>query len=636
MAVRTVEFRVSESGILPSSQQFGGVQGEHRATVLVFTLEDDLFEKISASAEGNRVVYRFEAYDGAGGVRATEPLDLVDGALQFYLEEWQTRFGGNVSVFLVITEVMNDSTEMELYSFPAVLRLKSRPDGEAVEGENYESVSTLVESAKNSAKNARESAEAATESLDELLASVPDVDVLEVSDGVEITVTEKDKVSVAKVRNGEKGDKGDKGEVGPKGDKGDKGDVGEVSLKYAHSSFANALKGSASGEGYAVAKDVSPLEHEIKVQLSDPSGEIGGEESVSQTATLNGDTRELLLDEPSDKVRVTMEQIDHYCDGAIVPLVDGDDLIAVSEVAVSPALYHGEQLSLLDITYTITDNILSWKGTYTVLTADNGETTEISGSYTLSSSGQKIIGFCQIYDRPEDNPDYSYGGEGVEHSLDIIVSVYKSSFLGVPVTVGGKNLFDVAKNCAADNIYINASGEPLVYYDGDVITTYFGNSSVFVNLYRKVKPYKAGSYTATLFPVTEGATMNFILYRGSNKNEEISHKTVGAVTGNYTYSFTVDEDFYFTIGGSGGEYRKVYSYRVQLEQDGASEYEPYIEPVTYTANADGSVDGVKSVYPSISVSVEDSSTVVNVEYNRDINKAFAELSAAVISLGGNV
>lgn len=68
----------------------------------------------------------------------------------------------------------------------------------------------------------------------------------------------------------------------------------------------------------------------------------------------------------------------------------------------------------------------------------------------------------------------------------------------------------------------------------------------------------------------------------------------------------------------------------------ASEYEPYIEPVTYTANADGSVDGVKSIYPSTSVSVEDASTVVSIEYNRDINKAFAELSAAIISLGGNV
>ena len=607
MAVRTVEFRVSESGILPSSQQFGGVQGEHRATVLVFTLEDDLFNKISASADGNRVVYRFEAYDGAGGVKSTEPLELVDKALEFYLEEWQTRFGGNVSVFLVITEIMNDATEMELYSFPAVLRLRSRPDGEAVDGGNYESISALVESAKNSAKNAQKSAQAATESLDELLASVPDVDVLEVSDGVEITVTEKDKVSVAKVRNGEKGEKGEKGDKGDVGPKGDKGDVGEVSLKYAHSSFANALKGSASGEGCAVAKDVSPLEHEIKVQLSDPLGEVSGEEAVSQTATLNGDTRELLLDEPSDRVHVKFEQLDHYCDGAIVPLVDGDDLKAVSEVVFTPAMFtYGEDQAIVDIVYTISGNILSWKGTASAVWNEN--TWDISGSYTLSSSGQKIIGFYQIYDSPEDNPNYSDGGEYMENSLDIIVSVLSNSFSGVAVTVGGKNL------CPINSYELNGKSLSKVLFKGNL----------------------QGNVTLSWrqdFIQTGGASL-FSLYNAeSNQTIYIAPKTEQYET-QLTYSLTAGK-WTFTLVNWANSTGNLSEIQIEVGVL-ATEYEPYVEPVTYVSNAEGVVDGVKSVYPSTSVSVEDGSTVVNVEYNRDINKAFAELQNVLISLGGNV
>lgn len=612
MAVRTVEFKVSESGILPSSQQFGGVQGEHRATCVSFTLEEDLFNKISASSGGNRVVYRFDAYDGAGGVRSTEPLDLVDGALEFYLEEWQTRFGGNVSVFLVITEIKDDSTEMELYSFPAVLRLKNRPDGEAVDGENYESVSTLAESAKNSAKNAFESAEAASESLDELLASVPRVDVLEVSDGVEITVTEKNKVSVAKVRNGKDGADGKDGK--------------DADL----SPVANALKGSASGQGYVVAKDVSPLEHKVKMQLSNSSG--GGVESVSQTATLNGTTRELLLDEPSSKVHVKFEQVDTYCDGAIVPLVDGEDLKAVSEVIFTPASFtYGEDQAIVDIVYTISGDVLSWKGTASAVWSEN--TWDISGSYTLSSSGQKIIGFYQIYDRPEDNPDYSDGGE-MENTLDIIVSVYKGSFLGVPVTVGGKNLFDVTKNCAVDNI----SSSNSVTYDGDIITTNFKSGLLYINNKKKVV-YPAGTYILTVFPMSENVSMSFWTYDSNGGSEKFltnANNINNINTPTSSKPFTIDYDFAIGISGNNTSYG-THSFKIQVERGtSASEFEPYVEPVTYTANADGSVDGVKSVYPSTSVSVEDASTVVSIEYNRDINKAFAELSAAIISLGGNV
>lgn len=83
-----------------------------------------------------------------------------------------------------------------------------------------------------------------------------------------------------------------------------------------------------------------------------------------------------------------------------------------------------------------------------------------------------------------------------------------------------------------------------------------------------------------------------------------------------------------------------------------TEYSPYVpdisavkmkkyadEPdaaIEYPVNADGTVDGVTSIYPTTTLATDTAGAVIDVEYNRDINKAFAELYNAIISLGGNV
>lgn len=72
---------------------------------------------------------------------------------------------------------------------------------------------------------------------------------------------------------------------------------------------------------------------------------------------------------------------------------------------------------------------------------------------------------------------------------------------------------------------------------------------------------------------------------------------------------------------------------------GASGYEEYAEPITYTANEEGVVEGVVSHYPSMSFIGKDAGgkwANVSVRYNRDLEKALNELQNAMISLGGNV
>ena len=67
-----------------------------------------------------------------------------------------------------------------------------------------------------------------------------------------------------------------------------------------------------------------------------------------------------------------------------------------------------------------------------------------------------------------------------------------------------------------------------------------------------------------------------------------------------------------------------------------TDYEPYIEPVEYPVSADGTVEGVTSIYPTTTLMTDTAGAVIDCTYNRDINKAFEELYNAIISLGGNV
>ena len=86
------------------------------------------------------------------------------------------------------------------------------------------------------------------------------------------------------------------------------------------------------------------------------------------------------------------------------------------------------------------------------------------------------------------------------------------------------------------------------------------------------------------------------------------------------------KEIYFLNWGQGTGVIK----NIQLEI-GSSEtdYEPYVEPTYYTPNADGTVNGVTSLYPNTTLMTDTEGVIIDCEYNRDINKAFAALEAAI-------
>ena len=76
---------------------------------------------------------------------------------------------------------------------------------------------------------------------------------------------------------------------------------------------------------------------------------------------------------------------------------------------------------------------------------------------------------------------------------------------------------------------------------------------------------------------------------------------------------------------------------IQLEVGtSATKFEPYKEPICYEAWQIAEEDAIEGIYPNTTVVIETVGSTMDVTYSRDLNKAFADLEQAIISLGGYV
>ena len=65
-----------------------------------------------------------------------------------------------------------------------------------------------------------------------------------------------------------------------------------------------------------------------------------------------------------------------------------------------------------------------------------------------------------------------------------------------------------------------------------------------------------------------------------------------------------------------------------------TEYEPYIEPTVYDVKADGTVEGVTSLYPNTTLYTDTSGAVIDCTYYQDGRKVKENLTDMILSLGG--
>ena len=156
MSIRKINYYISESEITPSAIQYGGIQGDHNATTLVYNI-DEQFKAALSRYQGYALSYRFDVYDGAGHMHQTPPQaipETISFIPELPLTEALTRHGGELYIFLVITQTLDDGeTNLEIYSFPAIIRLKQRPLGDS--DNTYRSVTSLADKVAQDEKKVR-------------------------------------------------------------------------------------------------------------------------------------------------------------------------------------------------------------------------------------------------------------------------------------------------------------------------------------------------------------------------------------------------------------------------------------------------------------------------------------------------
>jgi hypothetical protein len=200
-------------------------------------------------------------------------------------------------------------------------------------------------------------------------------------------------------------------------------------------------------------------------------------------------------------------------------------------------------------------------------------------------------------------------------------------FSGIKVTATGKNLVDMK------NPTEFATGGRFEIIDDNTVRNYgcagYGNATLRYRIYAPQGTNLTITFDYELGGEATG-TWNIISFGSSATDQSL-------VSGRVT---TVGKSGYIDIsfsrsGGSGNNLLGWIDIKnLQVEVGSSStEYEPYQE-TEYTANADGTVENVKSISPTMSITTEEG-VIVSAECFKDAEKEIESLTTAVALTGGN-
>ena len=420
-----------------------------------------------------------------------------------------------------------------------------------------------------------------------------------------------------KGERGEQGVQGVQGETGAKGDKGDKGDSG----KDADMSMtANALKGDASGNIVALS-DVSPIPHDVNVQLQNENGspcmpsiqtitdevKVGTADSNSYNWSDVAQDNIFIFSLPNRVDSLKLKGT--ACNVAIAPIIDGQLELGENEAYrwISYILTDGNtpETQYFTFDYWMVDGVFNHG--FKLWDDDTYENVieGYTGTYeTIFSKTSKITGFAIKCG----NPNTSWASFSVEAQYT------KEEY---PVTVCSKNLFKTATSTTAGvTVSVNENGEVVLngtatQSSNFVSTGYIKGGTYTLSSKADKNPTNVAQGFISVYNITD-KTNSAVIY-----NYEATDKQVSAELTSGEYQFRIRIE--------GGVTYDNYTFRPQLELGNiATEYEPFVEPTNYTADADGKLT-IPSIYPSMVIFADEGATM-SVEYNRDINKCeFGEI-----------
>lgn len=376
--------------------------------------------------------------------------------------------------------------------------------------------------------------------------------------------------------------------------------------KYSNNTFANALKGEASGSIVSM-KDISPIEHDLSVKAS--SKNLIPFPYLYGSTTMNG----------------------------VTFTVNGDGSITANGTAVGNAFVY------------LFDGLWLDAGQYTLSGCPNGggfSSYLLAFNYTkdgVTVGGVRDLGESAVQDFAEPitgqlyilimdgvtvnnltfKPQFERGAKASSFSTYVDVSTVKVSRIG-------KNLIPypyVNKTTTIGGVTYTDNGDGTITANGTATAT-----SIY-GLQWYTIPLTKGTYTISGIPAN-GSASTFMMQVADREGFAKNHISVSGDT------FTLDHDsggLVVQIVVFAGYTASNLVFKPQIEVGStATGYEPYVQPTEYAPSTEGVIKGVTSIHPVTTLMTDNFGAVIIAEYNKDLNKAFTELCNAIIALGGNI
>lgn len=377
----------------------------------------------------------------------------------------------------------------------------------------------------------------------------------------------------------------------------------DASEAYIRNSYANAVRNVVSGN-YVRVNDVSPIEHIVKTKVRSKN----------------------LIPYPYDDV-------DRDVNGVVfTTLPDGG-----IQVSGTPTLNSSFNLTMQykkrllvekNKTYTVSveSSLTSARGYVFVQNWANGETVDNHSlrngtmTFTASESGSLQIGIVLLKDQVYNEVMYIWLEEG-DVATSYTPYVDPSS---VTVYSCGTNIFEPTGKTQTLNGVTCTMNE-----DGSVIVNGTAEKATFFSL-GKLNPVIGERHRLSGCP-SGGDFDTYILY--------IHNNTTGAdiydVGSGKTFTGTAGDQGVTIAVYAGTTVDNLKFYPMVVVGEGVENYESYTGS-SYTASSDGAVEGVVSVMPTMVMYSGTENVILEVEYNRDLNKYLENLKAIINSGGSTI
>lgn len=371
---------------------------------------------------------------------------------------------------------------------------------------------------------------------------------------------------------------------------------------YSNNAFANALKGNATGQIVSLP-DISPNEHTLGVKAKSKN----------------------LFDKNNANI------IAGYIDANVITAATASRCIYIP---CNPnTTYTVSKIATARFVVAFT-NVIPTAGTAVTNQVQNYTATSITATSGADSKYIVVWLYNSVYDTTTTIDEILATVQIELGTAATSYTPYISDLSTVTVTRRGKNLFDINNPTYAALSKANAAFLPTIE-DGVIsFDTHYsirGGSGFVI----PVEPNT--TITISFDSVGSGYWTEIMAVESILDNVAINFYKYPQFKNITKYTLTQRADKHyilFILDGING-YHTAKIKNLQIEKGStATPYEPY-QGHTYTPTATGEVVGVTSLYPTTTLITDTEGVIIEAEYNRDINKAFAEMQQAILSMGGN-